>query len=197
MMPTSLHRIVTVSLNINNFLSPGRSVMSTLLKRVELLANVAIIIVAILLGGVLVKQLTSTRPDQPTRPASARRELKRGDKVTLPVDWAKNSHTLLLVLQKGCRFCTESAPFYQQLVKETSARSDIKLVAVLPQPVDEGKQYLHDIGVDIADVRQSSPDQVNVSGTPTLILVNNEGVASDVWAGKLRADTESEVLSKL
>jgi hypothetical protein len=37
----------------------------------------------------------------------------------------------------------------------------------------------------------------NVSGTPTLILVNNEGVASDVWSGKLPADTESKVLSKL
>ena len=168
-----------------------------LLKRVELLANVAIIIVAVLLAVVLVKQMTATKTDQPTRPASARRDLRRGDKVTLPVDWAKNSHTLLLVLQKDCRFCTESAPFYQQLVKETSARSDIKLVAVLPQTVDEGKQYLKDIGVDIADVRQVSPSQINVSGTPTLILVNNEGVASDVWPGKLSPDTEPKVLSKL
>ena len=169
-----------------------------LLKRVELLANVAIIIVAALLVVVLVKQLTATKTDQPTRPASARRELRRGDKVALSgVDWAKNSHTLLLVLQKDCRFCTESAPFYQQLVKETSARTDLKLIAVLPQTVDEGKQYLKKIGVDIADVRQVSPNEVNVSGTPTLILVNNEGVASDVWAGKLSPDTEPEVLSKL
>ena len=168
-----------------------------LLKRVELLANVAIIIVAVLLGVVLVKQLTATKPDQLTRPASARRELRRGDKVALPVDWAKNSHTLLLVLQKGCRFCTESAPFYQQLVKEASVRDNIKLVALTPQTVDEGKQYLKEIGVDIADVRQASPDQINVSGTPTLILVNNEGVATDVWAGKLSPDTEPKVLSKL
>ena len=93
--------------------------------------------------------------------------------------------------------CTESAPFYQQLVKETSARSDIKLVALLPQTVDEGKQYLKEIGVDIADVRQVTPNEVNVGGTPTLILVNNDGVASEVWAGKLPPDTESQVLSKL
>lgn len=178
--------------------------MSTLLKRidlfkrVELLANIAIVFVAVLLGVVLVKQLLLDKTPQPARAASPRRELSRGDKVPLAgVDWAKNSHTLLLVLQKGCRFCTESAPFYQHLVKETSARSDIKLVAVLPQPVDEGKQYLKEIGVDIADVRQVSPDQVNVGGTPTLILVNNDGVATDVWAGKLTPDTESKVLSKL
>jgi hypothetical protein len=172
--------------------------MRTLVKRIELLANVAIIIVAVLLGVVLVKQLVLNKNDQPARPASARREVARGDKLSLSgVDWAKNSHTLLLVLQKGCRFCTESAPFYQQLAKHTSGRDDIKLVALLPQTVPEAKQYLKEIGVDIADVRQVSPSQINAGGTPTLILVNNDGVASDVWAGKLPPDTEAQVLSKL
>ena len=172
--------------------------MRTLLKRVELLANVAIIIVAVLLAVVLVKQFVVNKTAQPTRPASARRELNRGDKVQLSgVDWAKNSRTLLLVLQKGCHFCTESAPFYQQLVKQTSASNDIKLVALLPQTVSEGKQYLEEIGVDIADIRQVSPSQVNVGGTPTLILVNNDGVATDVWSGQLPPDIESKVLSKL
>ena len=172
--------------------------MRTLLKRIELLANVAITIVAVLLGVVLVKQLVLNKTNQPVRPASVPRELTRGDKVSLSeVEWAKNSHTLLLVLQKGCHFCTESAPFYQKLIKQTSARHDIKLVAVLPQPVPEGKQYLKEIGVDIADVRQVSPNQINVGGTPTLVLVNNEGVATDVWAGKLAPDTESQVLRKL
>ena len=169
-----------------------------LLKRVELLANIAIIIVAVLLGVVLVKQLLLDKTDQPARAASARPELRRGDKVPLSgVDWASNSHTLLLVLQQGCRFCTESAPFYQRLVKETAGRTDLKLVALLPQNVDEGKQYLKEIGVDIPDVRQVSPNQVNVGGTPTLILVNNEGVATDVWAGMIPQDSESKVLSKL
>ena len=172
--------------------------MRTLFKRIELLANVAIILVAVLLGVVLVKQLVLNKDNQPVRPTSARREVSRGDKVSVSgVDWAKNSHTLLLVLQEGCHFCTESAPFYQRLIKETSARNDLKLVALLPQSVSEGKQYLDEIGVAIADVRQVSPTQVNVGGTPTLILVNNEGVASDVWSGKLLPDTEAQVLSKL
>ena len=172
--------------------------MRTLLKRIELLANVAIIIVAVLFGVVLVKQLVLNKNNQPVRPASGPRELARGDKVSLSeVEWAKNSHTLLLVLQKGCHFCTESAPFYQQLIKQTSARHDLKLVAVLPQPVSDGKQYLKEIGVDIADVRQASPNQISVGGTPTLVLVNNEGVATDVWAWKLAPDTESQVLRKL
>ena len=101
------------------------------------------------------------------------------------------------VLQKGCRFCTESAPFYQRLIKETADRNDVKLIALFPQSVTEGKQYLDQIGVNFSDIRQVPPSQVKVSGTPTLILVNESGVAVDVWRGKLPPDAEAQVLSKL
>ena len=171
--------------------------MRNLFKRVELLANVAIIIVAILLGVVLVQQFVLNKKFA-AAPASARKEIAPGEKITLAgMEWPKNSHTLLLVLQKGCRFCTESAPFYQRLVQETSGRNDVRLVALLPQTVDVGKQYLNDIGVNIADVRQVSPREINAGGTPTLILVNDGGVAVDVWSGKLPSEVESQVLSKL
>lgn len=171
--------------------------MSNLLKRVELLTNIAVIVVAILLGTVLVKQFL-TKSNPPAWPPPNRTELSAGDKVPLAgIEWVKNGYTLLLVLQKGCRFCTESAPFYQRLVTETSSRADVKLVALLPQPVPEGKQYLDEIGVNIADVRQVFPNQVKVSGTPTLILVNDTGVATHVWSGKLPPEVESQVLSKL
>ena len=71
------------------------------------------------------------------------------------------------------------------------------MIALFPQSVTEGKQYLDQIGVNFSDIRQVSPSQVKVSGTPTLILVNESGVAVDVWRGKLPPDTEAQVLSKL
>lgn len=40
-------------------------------------------------------------------------------------------------------------------------------------------------------------DQLEVRGTPTLILVDESGVAVDVWKGKLPPDAEERVLSKL
>jgi hypothetical protein len=112
-------------------------------KRVELLINVAIIVVAILLSVVLVRQFILNNKNERARPAPAAKELSPGDKVPMAgVEWVKNTHTLLLVLQKGCHFCTESGPFYQRLVKETSTRNDVRLIALLPQQVAEGKQYL-------------------------------------------------------
>lgn len=164
-------------------------------KRAELLANVAIVIVAILLSVVLVKRFILE--SEPVNPAGGN-QLAAGDRVPLEgVQWTKSGHTVLLVLQKGCRYCTESAPFYQRLTKEIENRNDVKLIALFPQPVAEGKQYLDEIGVEIADIRQVDPKQFKLGGTPTLILVNESGVATDVWKGKLPAEAESKVLDKL
>ena len=174
----------------------GNRLMNKLHKRAELFANIAIIIVAILLSVVLVKRFVLDR-NEPANPVAAN-QLASGDRVPLEgIEWLKNGHTILLVLQKECRYCTESAPFYQRLITETANRADVKLIALFPQTVTEGKQYLDEIGVNISDVRQVSPKQVKVSGTPTLILVNESGVAVDIWKGKLPPEAESQVLRKL
>ena len=51
------------------------------------------------------------------------------------VDWTRSEPTLLLAVSKGCRYCTESAPFYGRLVRpcpqECSAYS---CVAARPVP---------------------------------------------------------------
>ncbi len=168
-----------------------------ILKKTELLANIAIIIVAVLLGGVLVKRYLLTSDDAFDDRNSVSR-IAAGTKVTLPeIDWAKSDRTLLLVLSKGCRFCSESAPFYQRLVRDTAGRGDVRLVAVLPQDANEGRKYLDELGVTINEIKQSSLDSLGVGGTPTLILVDREGAVRDSWVGKLPPDKESEVLDRL
>ena len=166
--------------------------MLHLYKKIELVANVAIIIVALLIGGVFIKRsLLDNRPQPPLK-------ITAGTKVPLQdVDWARNGQTLLLVLQKGCHFCAESAPFYQGLTREMESSKSTKLIAVLPQEVNVGQQYLADLKVPISEVKKINPDFLGVSGTPTLILVNNAGEVIDSWTGKLTPDKEIEVLKKL
>lgn len=164
-------------------------------KKVELLANIAIVVVALLLGVVLVRryllpgaQTGGNLPDQ----------VAAGTKLSLSgVDWAGNKQTLLLALSKGCHFCSESAPFYRRLAAERAGRSDLRLVAVLPQPVDEGRGYLDELGVSVDEVRQSALGSISVRGTPTLILVDGGGVVKQSWVGKLSVEAEAEVLSHL
>ena len=165
-------------------------------KKVEVLANVVIIIVALLVGVALIKQRLLTDPTGKDSRALIK-EISAGSNVSIPgMDWQKNGKTLLLAIAPGCHYCSESAPFYQRLARET-ADGKAKLIAVLPTPDSEGRKYLKELGVNISEVKQVSLDSIGVTGTPTLILVNEAGVVTRAWVGQLPYDQEAEVLSQL
>lgn len=173
-----------------------KPVSNGIFRKTELLANIAIIIVAVLLGGVLVKRYLLTGNEAATQARDPR--IPAGTKASLPgVDWAGNGQTLLLVLSSDCRYCTESAPFYQRLTRETAGRDGVRLVAVFPQEVAEGRKYLENLGVNVNDIRQAAPSSTGAGGTPTLILVDAQGVVKNSWIGKLSAPEESEILNQL
>lgn len=165
-----------------------------LTKGIEISANIAIIIVAVLLGAVLVRQMLAggmqTRAPAPQPNVAT----DLSTRLMLPgVDWSENKRTLVLALSSTCHFCTESAPFYQRLAKEEGVR----LIAVVPQDVTEGRAYLDRVRVPIVDVRQMPLDVIGVDGTPTVFLVDNEGRISGKWVGKLSPDGESELLEQV
>ncbi|MET0621762.1 MAG: hypothetical protein ABW250_02170 [Pyrinomonadaceae bacterium] len=169
--------------------------MGNMSKKLEVAANVAILIVALLLGVVLVKRYLL--PGPPPGPPRAE-QLKPGEKLALAdVDWGRSKKTLVMVLSTNCHFCTESAPFYQRLAREQSGRGDVRLMAVLPQSVEESRKYLDTNGVAVSEVKQMSPGAVRVQGTPTLIMVDSSGAVVDSWVGKLPPDKEQEVLNRL
>ena len=166
--------------------------MSSLYKKIELLSNIAIIIVALLLGVVLIKHYIFNSPG-----SADVKSVSAGTKISLPdMDWSKSRHTLLLALSPGCHFCSESVPFYQRLARAAEGRDDIRLVAVFPQPLGEGQKYLDELGVSIKDVKKVDLASIQVRGTPTLIMVDSKGVVTDAWVGKLPSDKEDEVISK-
>lgn len=171
--------------------------MENIKGKIEVAANLSIIVVGLLLCVVLVKSYVIPAPARQSvgEPAGTRGIIKSGDAVAVSgVDWEKNGKTLLLVLSTTCHFCTQSGPFYQRLVKE---HGDAKLVALVPQSADEGQSYLKGLGVEVDDVRQASLGDLGVSGTPTLILVDGKGLAADVWVGALTPNRENEVVSRL
>jgi hypothetical protein len=70
-------------------------------------------------------------------------------------------------------------------------------VAVFPQTAEEGRSYLANEGVKILDVRQASFSTIQISGTPTLLLIDENGAVKRVWVGKLSPLEEKKVLSQL
>jgi peroxiredoxin len=112
------------------------------------------------------------------------------------IDWAKNKKTLILYASATCRFCTESAPFYQRLLTEVKSKN-VEFVAVLPQPIEQGQDYFDKLEVKVNSVLQGSLQTVGVRSTPTLLLVNEAGVVTEFWRGRLPPEKENEVINKL
>lgn len=157
-------------------------------KSIEVVANIAIIVVAVLLATSLVRNYWISAP--PSIP----REISQPSSISLTaldVDWNRNGQTLILAISSTCHFCSESAPFYKTLA---SNKGDTRIVAVLPESVEEGRKYLSKLGVAVDDVKQVPLNEIGVSGTPSLVLVDNSGVVKNLWLGKLSVEKERIVL---
>ena len=89
--------------------------MINLGKKIELIANVAIIIVACLLATALVKIYLSAKPAEP----EVRKQLDSPPTASsLNINWGQHRQTLILAVSSTCQFCSESAPFYRKLVQK-------------------------------------------------------------------------------
>lgn len=179
-------------------------------RAVQFAANVGIIILTLLVGFVVLRQYVFvSEQSEPSnnilpvanavKPPAARpvRESLLGKVVPLEhVNWNGNETTLVLYLSTTCRFCNESAPFYQRLIKEKSNKQ-VKIVAAFTQSTEEARQYLKTHNISVDQVLTGSLKSIGASGTPTILLVNKDGVISDFWRGKLNPEKEVEVLAKL
>jgi hypothetical protein len=74
---------------------------------------------------------------------------------------------------------------------------DLHVMAVLPQKPEEGVAYLAKLGLQVGDVRQGSLSALRIPGTPTLLLVDRQGIVQNVWVGKLSGNEETQVLNTL
>ena len=169
--------------------------MKTKSQKLEVVANVLIVVVALLLIGVIVQRyfLGSSPPDN----QSARMQPTVGKKVNLnETDFSLAPKTVVLALQTTCGYCNQSAPFYKRLLEETRNKN-IKFVAVFPTPAGESAKHLSELGINGFEVRQAPISDLDASGTPTLIITNDKGEVTNFWVGKLPPDKEAEVLNEL
>lgn len=156
----------------------------------DVASNVAILCVCILIGIIGVKKflLTDSHAAVMMPPKGARIELDR-------INWGRADHTLVLALSTHCHFCNESADFYRRLAP-VAAAAKVPLVAVFPQPVDEARAHWisENLPLTGVDFIQSAAGSLPISGTPTLILVDRNGVVLRAWAGKQPTSGEAEII---
>jgi peroxiredoxin len=159
-------------------------------KRIEVATNVAI-----LCAFVLVASLAAKRLWEPSSSVSSGPSV--GTKVSLQgIDWSTSKQSVVLALNTGCHFCSESADFYRRLVSSAD-RKETRVLALLPQPVSDSRAYLEKLGVTVTDVVQSPLSVAGVSGTPTVLLVDRQGRIRKAWVGKLGPEQEGQVIADL
>ena len=171
-------------------------------KSTHRLVDAGILLAAVVLGFFLGR---ATLPNPAPGRVGATNPISRpsptnpiGQRLALPgVDWEKNRRTLVLALQTGCRFCSESGPFYERLAEQRARFGETRFIAVLPQTPDESRSFLSQLGVRVDDIMQGSLANIGVRGTPTLLLVNSGGIVTEAWPGKLGPQAEQAVLSRL
>jgi len=177
-------------------------------RTVELVANIAIVVVALLFATAFVKNYVLSKhavdtnpiatPNGATSPPARESLISPGSKLSMSnisdLKLASSNRTLILALSNTCHFCTESAPFYKRVAQ---MRPNTRLIAVLPQSVRDGQRYLAKLGVSVDEVTQLNLDKIGVLGTPTIVLIDNDGVIRQSWVGKLSPDGERSVLNAL
>lgn len=163
-------------------------------KWLETISNIAILVVALLIIFSFVKTKVFSSHSAERTPLIA------GTQLTglSAYDWSKHDQTLVLVLQKGCRFCENSAPFYRQLAEmERQQQLKAHVVAVFPNEAAQVETVLHEQQLQFETIPNISLKSLNVIGTPTAILSDQKGRVVKSWIGQLPLDLQQEVIATI
>ena len=166
-------------------------------SKLDTIANIAIIVVCLIASTVLIRNYFF-----PPRPPGAPQGIEKGETVAAlgKVVPAGSDRALVIAVSPTCHWCDASMPFYTKLVDERDKKSSgVKVVAVVPAAEarePEAKKF-SDAGVKPDSMVDLSFAEIKVPGTPTVLLVDNEGKVLDVWVGNQDESGEKEILRAL
>lgn len=155
--------------------------------KLEAIANVVVIVVALAVGYVVLGRYVS---EYRARPVAA------GDRLaTIPnVEWKQHRHTLVLALNTGCHFCEQSVPFYRSLGEKLAyGGTDLDLVAVFPNDPAQVRLFMSEESLRVRTVAAVPLEKLRVNATPTLLLVDSSGRVERAWIGLLDPPEQLEL----
>lgn len=149
---------------------------------IEFGLNIIIAVAVLVVAGIIVKRYVfQTKVDR----ESLTRQSQSSLGTTLHVqnvNWDENKKTLVFFLKKDCTYCTQSAPFYRQLISD-ALRKNVRCLAILPDSLDQSRKYLQYLELPIETVETGSLSSFKVFATPTVFFVDNQGTVKSVWVG--------------
>ena len=155
--------------------------------KIEAIADVAVIVVALAVGCVVLGKYVSEY---------RARAVAAGDRLaTIPnLDWKQHRYTLVLALNTGCHFCEQSVPFYRNLAeRQEHGGMDLDLVAVFPNDPAQVRQFMSVEGLRVRSVAAVPLEKLRVNATPTVILVGSDGRVERSWIGLMDPPEQLEL----
>lgn len=169
-------------------------------SKLDVAANVAIIALCLVVGAVLIKNHFLT-PTPAAPPGAVDREAQIEGQASPELASLAATHDadrmVVVALAPGCRFCTDSMPFYKRLIEERDAQgSDVPVIAtVASEEMIEGERdVMNEAQVTPDDLVAMSLSGIGVTGTPTLLLVDRQGTVLEAWIGMQQPDGEEEII---
>lgn len=164
-------------------------------KKLEVLANIVIVTSGILLCVVLVARVRNGDSHSLRVPSDLTGRSLAGVNG-LGVE--QSARSVLLYLNSGCRYCTESIPFYVRLSQLPSVKiARFRVVVLTDEPTDVIASYLGHYGIKASAIVKARDAGVRLPGTPSVLVVDRNGHVLGSWFGWLAQEQQAEVLSAL
>jgi hypothetical protein len=105
---------------------------------------------------------------------------------------------VVLTLSPACGYCTESMPFYRRLAAlDLVASGSVRISAAAVGALERLSPYLDQHELTVSSVVTIRSTELRIEGTPTLVLLDPNGVVINSWAGLLDPDREAEVVAAI
>lgn len=161
----------------------------------EVTTNIVVLLLSLLVVGSFASKFFTT--DQPLRPQLG---LQRGSGlVQLPGhSYGDSPRNLLIVLSTTCGYCSESVPFYNEVLKtQSSIDKDVRAYAIFPNTSAEVQDFVQEKQLSTEVVTGVDLKLLKVSATPTVILTDERGKIIDFWIGKLSEQDEQRIIQAI
>jgi hypothetical protein len=110
--------------------------------------------------------------------------------------WEDHNRTLLFALRYGCIHCERNMELYREIqTKLRKSSSEVQLLSIFP---DDTFVAQHDIDIHglhgMPILANVNFDKLHLSGTPTLLLVDNHGAILHSWVGELSKEQQASLM---
>lgn len=132
---------------------------------------------------------------QPALMRPAPQEYQVGEKLAagFPVDFSQAPQTLLMVLSSKCHFCSESTPFYREMLSARPINGPAtRVVAIGLEQAATLEEYVKQEQLAVDAVASIPREKLKFRGTPTLLLVDRSGTVTAIWGGFLSTNERKQ-----